>query len=36
MTIHLAYPKVNYVEIGFNDSGSLIRLILCNLFALEY
>ena len=23
--IHLAFPKVNYVEIEFNDSGSLIR-----------
>lgn len=43
MTIYLAFPKVNYVEIGVSDSGSLIRsisnaprLILCISFALEY
>lgn len=39
--IHLAFPKVNYIEIGFSDSGSLVRAILNKLihyilFALEY
>lgn len=43
MAIHLAFPKVDYIEIGFSDSESLIssilnapKLILCILFALEY